>query len=525
VASVVDHELKEIKMSDAMKMIRLLLCLTFLQASNSTIASADDSPHLRLALSEPVSFDPLTAKTLDSKRVHELVYQRLLSYDSGSSEIRLQTELAASMPKSINSGLAFDVEIGTARFVPAQSSTLRARAVRANDVVHSFQRMLKECDANIAACSLLRTHIKSIEVRAKQTVRFHLHAADFDFPYLLAMPITAVLAPEGVAHREFFGSQKLHVKSQTEDLLILRRNNATLASADTSLGVPIRELHFRIIKDKQTQLQQFLNGELDFIDQLGALERQHLRNASLSPELTQARAHLNLIPEPEIIYYYLSPNDPTFGGHTPAQIALRRAVLMSYSVPNEIVNIRAGLGQVNASVLPPELPEQQKPGTAAFGFDPLAANAELDTHGFARGPDGWRRMSNREMLTLSFTSEPLVGVEPYREARRAQLAALGIRMNSELDSYSNNLQRARACKAAFWGALWSAEVPTPGYMLSVLRSDRIGTDNLTCYSNAEFDQLHRQAQRTPSGPERAALYQRLTEMIQRDAIWQMGARR
>jgi ABC-type transport system substrate-binding protein len=516
-------------MRDVMKIPVLLfwtICIAArLHASESAVKSQAETGHLRLALSETVNFDPLKAVIIDSKRVHELVYQRLLSYDPASSEIRLQTQLAATMPKPIHSGLAFDVEIGSARFVPAQDSALQARAVHANDVVYSFQRLLRECDVSIAECSLLRSQIKSVELRAQQTVRFHLHAVDFDFPYLLAMPITAVLAPEGVAGKEFFGSQDFHVKTQSKDWLILQRTAVAQTSADTTLGLPIREIQFRVIADKPTQLQQFLRGELDLIDQLGALERQHLSKASLSPELQQARAHLSLIPEPEIIYYYLSPNDPIVGGHSAAQIALRRAILMSYSLPNEIANIRAGLGQVNPSILPKELPEQQKPGTASLGFDPQTANAELDTHGFVRGADGWRRFPNGEMLALNFTSEPIAAVEPYREARRAQLAALGIRMNSVLDSYRNNLQQAQACKAPFWGALWSALIPSPGYVLSVLRSDRIGKDNLTCYQNAEFDQLHRQAQRTPPGPKRAALYQRLTEMIQRDAIWQMGVRR
>jgi oligopeptide transport system substrate-binding protein len=517
---------------NSMKTIPLVLFTFFMLiaklAHAATGANLDNKGQgiVRLALSqEAISFDPLKADTIDSRRVHELVYQRLLSYDPSKSEIRLQTQLAASMPKPIHAGLAFDVEIGTAQFMPSKTSKLAARALSARDVLYTFERLLRECDTEMAECSLLRTHIKTVEIRNKQTIRFHLHAADFDFPYLLALPITAVLAPEGVAGEEFFGSQAFHVKESRRDLLVLERTPSSDSLIDNTLGMPIQQLHFRVIKDKREQLQQFLRGELDFIDQLGALERNYFANGALSTELINAGAHLSLIPEAEIIYYYLSSNDPTFGGDTPAQIALRRAILKSYSVPKEITTIRAGLGQVTTHIVPPEFPEQQKPATSAFTFAPDAANAELDKNGFTRGSDGWRRLPNGEMLTLNFTSEPMAVVEPYREARRAQLAAVGIRMNSVLDNYPNNVKRAQDCKAPFWGAAWSAIIPTPGYVLSVLRSDRIGKDNLTCYQNSAFDQLHQQAQRTASGPKRAALYHQLSEMVQRDAIWQMGVRR
>ncbi len=501
----------------------LILGLAFSTLANSTVAA--EKATLRLALSEiRISFDPLAADTLDSMRVHELIYQRLLSYDPNSAELRLQTQLALTLPVARNAGLAFDVEIGESHFVPARASALLKRTVSAQDVRYSFERVLRECDAKNPQCALLRSTIKSVELRGQAKLRFHLRKPNFDFPYMLAMPITAIVAPEGIANAEFFGSHQFHLSAQVpSESLTLERTLGELKR--DALGAPIQVIRFQVLEDKSAQLQMFLRGELDFIDQLGTLERSFLQGGVLGAELSQAGARLSFAPEPEIIYYYLSPTDGTVGGSTPARIALRRAILQSYSVADEILRIREGLGQVNTSILPGEFPEQKKPATAAFAFDPQTANAALDQHGFARGADGWRRWPDGNALALNYTSEALAVVEPYREARRAQLASLGIRMNSVLDSYANNLQRAQACKAPFWGAAWSATIPTPGYVLSVLRSERIGSDNLTCYRNPEFDRLHEQAQRTPAGPKRAALYQQLIALIQRDAIWQMGVRR
>ncbi len=505
----------------------LLALAATVPAKNKAQESFDVKTQMRLALSQAsVSIDPLKIDSVDGKRVHELIYQRLLSYDTDRSSVRLQIQLAAAMPKAIDAGLAFDVEIAQAKFMPAKGSVLAARAVRALDVKYSFDCVLRECDEKLPECSLLRGTIKSVQLRGERKLRFHLNAANYDFPYMLAMPIAAIVAPEGIARAEFYGSHRFHVAAQiAEKSLTLQRSAVEQVEPEDALGAPIRVMHFQVLADKTAQFQSFLRGELDFIDQLGALERGYLPSGMLGIELSQVGARLSLTPEPEIIYYYLSPSAQGFGGNSPAQIALRRAILQSYSVANEITQIRAGMGEVNTRIVPIEFPEQQEPATAAFAFDPQSANTNLDQHGFMRGADGWRRWPNGKALLLNYTSEPLAVVEPYREARRAQLAALGIRMNSVLDSYANNIQHAKDCQAPFWGAAWQATIPTPGYILGVLRSERIGADNLTCYLNPEFDRLHDQAQRSASGPKRALLYRQLTDIIQQDAIWQMGVRR
>jgi ABC-type transport system substrate-binding protein len=503
----------------------LLLLVMLMDVTQAAASPANTT--LRLALNQALIHpDPLKESTFDGRRVHELIYQRLMSYDSKPEKIALKPQLAAHLPQPNRDGSAFDVTLTDANFYPAAGSALRTRKLSASDVQFSFERLLSQCNQENPECALLRKTIKRVQLLNNRKIRFHLHAPDYDFPYLLALPITAIIAPEGVTAAEFFGSHDFYVRVyRPDDQLLLERNNTNQSMQEDAAGLAPTAIHFRVLKDKAEQLRLLQRGELDYIDQLGALERTAFPNAKLSPDLLAAGAKLSLIPEAELIYYYLSPNDSQFGGNSAAHNALRKAIVQSYSVADEITQIRAGLGKVANTIVPSEFPEQTQYGVAAPVYDLKAANLLLDQHGYARGVDGWRRHPDGGMLEINFTSEPIEGVAPYRDLRRAKLASLGIRMNSKLDSYANNIKHAQVYKAPFWGAAWSALIPTPGYVLSVLRSDQIGNSNLTCYGNPAFDQLHQQAQRTAPGPKRAKMYHQLSQMIERDAIWQIGTRR
>jgi ABC-type transport system substrate-binding protein len=488
---------------------------------------------LRLAISGTLpSFDPIAVEQFDARRVHELVYQRLMTYAPSPGQFALIPQLALAPPLARKNGLQFDVQLSTARFNPAHGSALAPRAVRASDVVYSFQRLMRDCKPDHAQCALLRKNIRSVRALGIDSIRFDLHASNYDFPYLLALPSTAIVAPEGISAQEFFGSHDFQVHAIDHAKLTLRRVNALddgaaliLKNAD-SRTLPLREIMISSGVEKSAQLAQFLRGELDILDQLGPLERDLIPNQRLNPALRQARARLNLLLEPEIIYYYLTPTQSAQDAqNTEAQLALRKAVLHSYPVADEIARVRFGLGVPSTHYVPPEFPEQGPSGVAYEAMDFASANALLDAQGFARDVTGWRAWPDGAQLTLSFTSELMAVVAPFQNQRRAQLAALGIRMQTELAGYSNNLQRAAQCQAPFWGAAWSALVPTPGYVLQVLRSDEIGASNLSCYRNAAFDQLHAKAQASAPGPARAAMYAQLGTLLQRDAVWQMGVRR
>jgi ABC-type transport system substrate-binding protein len=86
------------------------------------------------------------------------------------------------------------------------------------------------------------------------------------------------------------------------------------------------------------------------------------------------------------------------------------------------------------------------------------------------------------------------------------LRAIGIRSDSVVAQWPENLKAARAGRFQMWVVGSQADAPDSIGALSRYDSRQIGGQNMARFKLAEFDALYDRAQALPDGPERAALF-------------------
>jgi oligopeptide transport system substrate-binding protein len=505
-----------------------------LAALLSGVLAAGAAQTLELAIAhDDVGLDPVRHHDRVSLQLQESVFARLLTYDANAQTLTLVPQAAARMPSVSADGKVYTITLSPGQcFALPAALGHRTREVTAADVAFSVQRMI---DSNSASPErgLWVEAVARIEVVDNTTIAFHLKAADSDFPYLLALPSASIIAAESLAaHAEQpVGSGAYEVASweRGKRLTLAARQpprDAPCAVASPDAGPALKRIHLNVVADERRRLEMFERGELDLMERMSApLQATTVPQGKLAPALARRGIRLDLSAEPEIIYYYLNPSDPTTAGSAPARRALREAIIRSYDIDAEIRELRNGLAVAGQAPVPAGMAGRDPGYRSALTYDVRRANQLLDEHGYQRAQDGWRRNPDGTPLTVVFSSEPLPVVAPYLALRRAGLAQIGVRMVVREQSFEENLRSAARCDLAFWGAAWRAIVPTAAYFLRTLHSRRIGAENMTCFRSAAFDSALDAAIRMPPSALRDAAFTALLRSIESEAIWQLGVQR
>ena len=487
--------------------------------------------------------DPARHVSALSLQVQDVVYQRLLAYRAGAPAPELVPMAAAAVPAAGDGGRSFE-------FVLREGVRFEAAAGRpmtAHDVAWSIRRLAAPSSTApareplldaIAGLRALATRwaasgsgdgvdVAGIRVVDERTIRFELAEPDHDFPHLLAMTVASIL-PREIAEVEprapLLGSGPFAIESWDREggRIVLRRKTG---GPPLAVG-NVTRVEIALVADEATRTRLLDSGAVDYLAQPASELARELMADSAPAQARQRRGvRLHRAPVPEVIYYYINMRDPVLGGSTDERRALRRAILQSYDVAEEIRTVRAGFGRVGAGVVPPEVAPQLA-RAYPLAFNPVLARRELDAAGFRPGADGWRRTPDGRELAVVFSSEPLEVVRPYRELRQRGLADIGLRMVTRERSLEQNLRDSDGCGLAFWGSAMRGVVPTPAYFLRLLYGPNIGRGiNLACFESAEYDRLFEQARGTAPGPERDRLYERMLRIVAEEGVWQIGAQR
>jgi ABC-type transport system substrate-binding protein len=502
-------------------------------------------------------FDPAKHGDNVSRQLQEAVFDRLLTYDYLARPAKL-VAAAAELPAVSNAGKTFAIRI-TPQTMFTHDAILKnkARELTAEDIAYSLKRHADPANnspsralfvGKIVGLDALEQSARNqgkfdadamvagFEVVDRYTLNIHLTETDYDFPYVLAHPAASIVAREmidtqfGIAHARPVGSGPYQLETLTPNKKITLIANPAFraakgnASRDSRLKIQRVELVFESDLDKQWQ--QFVDGNIDLLDRLTpASAARSIIDGKLSPQLAAQGIKLHKAPEPEIIYYYLNMRDPVVGGYTVEKRALRRAILQSFDVGAEIRDIRNNIGQVGYSPIPPGVNGHDPTYRTQLAYDPVQANKTLDDYGFRRDAGGWRAMPDGTPLVVTFSSEPLDGVRPYAALRKKGLEQIGIKMETRLQTFQENLASAEKCELAYWGSAWRATVPTASYFLQLLSSKALNKGNLACYESAAFDQLFEEAKKLHDSGARSALYTRMMRLIEEDGVWQLGTNR
>ena len=292
------------------------------------------------------------------------------------------------------------------------------------------------------------------------------------------------------------------------------------ANPDYWNGAPhVDEVVYRVYKSEDPAIQALLKGEVDFVENINALQVQALEGRE------GITAQSGASPGFEEIAFNAGAVDTEtgepIGDGNPAleDPEFRHALGYAVDLDQIIDRVYHGAGTPGSTIVPDAYEYHwDPPEDQAFVYDPDRAGQLLDEAGYEMGGDGLRTMPDGSpigTLRLFARSESPTSLDTMNFFQE-WLADIGIR--SEVTSVeSNNLTNIILegnFDAFAWG--WFVE-PDPDAMLSYMTCDQLGGWSDSWYCNPEYDRLYEQQHVEMDHDKRVDIVKRMQEILYRDA--------
>ncbi|MFA7280075.1 MAG: ABC transporter substrate-binding protein [Sterolibacterium sp.] len=537
------------------------------------LAAADPNKVIHAAFEAPDDgFDPVRTTNLYSGWINESIYENLLTYDYLARPAKLVPLTAEAMPDVADGGKTFTFRIRKGiYFTPDPAFKGRKRELTAQDYAYTFKRLLDPVNRSPSA-SMLEGKIVGLDALAVQakktgkfdyaapvagletpdryTLRVRLNQQDYNFLYVTAYHSLAAVAREVVeayglqssAHpvgtgpyllREYVPRSKIVLEANPDYRGYTWNFAASGEPWDEQLVRDMKgkqmpqvgRVEINIIEEEQSRWLAFQGGQID-LDKLPQIAAPVVMDGErLKPEFSSQGLTVYRKLEPEITYTLFNLRDPVIGGYTPEKIALRRAMVMSYNVKEEIALIRKGLATKAEMIVPVGVVGNDPSYRSSIPYDPDLASRLLDHFGYKRGADGYRTFPDGKPLTVNMRRETQSVSLQYGELWKRSLEKIGLRLNITVSNFADNLKAATECQLPSWGAAWYADFPEGENFLQLLYGPNAGQGNHGCYQSAAFDALYKQFVATPPGPERNRLAIEMNRQMEADTPWSLHTSR
>jgi oligopeptide transport system substrate-binding protein len=458
------------------------------------------------------TLDPAVGYDSQSEAVERLIFDQLVTYDSGTHLVPL---LARDMPNVSADGRTFTFQLREgAQFVRADGSPVRA--VTAEDVAASFNRLLNPhlqphqslipgtFVANIVGASDVKLglaqQISGITVVDDHTVRFQLVRPDPSFLNILATPFFSVLPAEiaGTDTTAFseapVGSGPFVLQSRVagQSLTFVRNQHYWQAGQPLVDGIDVR-----LNVDPAIALEQVEAGSLD-------LSGSSIPTGSYQTVISDARwasqVRTGQAVETHFLWMDTQSKSPL------SNVFVRRAIEAAIDKDN-ILKITQGRGQVANCIFPPTLPGYD-PTCDPYSHDVTKARALMAQAG--AGP------FSTKLYVTTEDPDPIIG-----QSIRQDLAAIGIDVQIvplEFATFLHAIQVPDQAGLVYAG--WNMDYPDPSNFIDPFLTCAMvipAGSNYGRYCNPEVDTLADQARGEPDPQRRLALYQQIQDLIMKDA--------
>ncbi|TMH15208.1 MAG: hypothetical protein E6H64_17280, partial [Betaproteobacteria bacterium] len=267
--------------------------------------------------------------------------------------------------------------------------------------------------------------IAGLEAIDRHTLRIRLKSSDYTFSNIMALPSLVAVAHEVVeaypgnvqAHpvgtgpyvlKSWVPASKITLEANPAFREFVWNFSASDDPADKAIVAAMRgkkmpqvgTIEIRVMEEQQSGWLAFQGDELDIFELPGVFAPMALRGDRLAPDVAKKGIYLSRILNPSITYTAFNLRDPVIGGLTKEKIALRRAIVMAYSVEAEIEIIRKGQAAPLQMPIPPGVAGYSPGYRSSIVHDPAAANKLLDQMGYRKGADGYRTLSDGKPLVL-----------------------------------------------------------------------------------------------------------------------------
>ena len=512
------------------------------------------------------SLDPAKVNDLYSRILTPHIFEGLYHYDHLARPIKIKPLTADGMPDASSDFRVWTIKIKPGIFFaddPAFKG--KPRELTAQDYVYSFKRFADPANKSpvwsglegegIVGLNAVRQQaldtrkpfdydreIDGVRALDRYTLQFRLTEprprfyemlAGGDLFGAVAREVIEFYGGEAEAHPVGTGPFKL-VQWRRSSFIAFERNpgyrelyyDAEPAADDAEGQAWLARLKGRrlpmvdrveisIIEEEQPRWLAFLGNQADLQFEMGfQFIPQAMPNGKVAPNLAKRGIRGYQFLEPTVYCLFFNMDDPTIGGYTPANIALRRAIGLGIDTRTLILNAYNGQGTAAQTPVLPHTSAFDPKYRSEFGtYDAARAKALLDLYGYLdKDGDGYREMPDGSPLALRISTQTDQKSRKISEVVDRNLRALGIRSQTVAAQWPENLKSARAGKFQMWTVGSQADAPDAVGALARYDSRQIGGQNRARFRLPAFDALYDRVQSIADGPERTALFEQAQKL-------------
>jgi peptide/nickel transport system substrate-binding protein len=453
--------------------------------------------------SDVISLDPVRATDSESIEVGELIFEGLVGWKAGTTEI--EPRLATSWQVS-DDGLSWTFNLRS--HVQFHDGT----PFDANAVVFSFERLLVKGHPQSLgdAGHYWKSMLKDVEkVVAIDPLTVEIHTSRKYAPLLGDLAMYPMVSPAAV--RKWGAKFADHPVGtgpfQFEDWI--KESRVVVRRFEGYWGRPagLNEIVFQVVVDARQRLINLESGSVDLATSILPDEQPFVE---LHPDLELHHAAGN-----DISYLAFNTQRAPFD-----DVRVRRAG--NYAVNKEPIVKLGYQGHAIAAdtPLPPQMWGYHEPATR-YQYDPIAAKRLL-AEAIADGKFDPARVYK---LYAPSTPRPYLP-QPERVARflQASLEQAGIHTELIMQPYAEFRATVQAGQHDLCVFGWVGDTGDPDNFLYVLLHSKqsnteTGAQNVALYRDSEVDDLLLQAQEAPDEATRSAIYASVQDKVAADAPW------
>jgi len=522
---------------------------------------ADLQKVLRVSSFDITSLDPQQGTDLYSTRVAAAIFEALYEFEYLSTGSKVVPNTAESMPVVTDDGRTWTIRLKKGiRFTDDPAFKGKARELVAADYAYSIRRLL---DPNLrtggdpALSDLIAgaravvdsarkpggrfdydAPIEGLRTPDRHTLVIRLVHADYTLLERLAglgmmavaREVVEAAGADVMRHpvgtgpyrlREWRPASRIVLEANPGYRKVVFPENADapqqeLVRSMRGKALPsIGRIEISIIEESQPNILAFTQGDLDYVALGGDDTRRVMENGKLRPDLAARGVRHLRFGSPSVTFTYFNMDDPTVGGYSNTQIALRRAIGMGFDVDEMIRVLFAGNSLPANQLLPPGVSGHDPSLPPKSIYDPTAARALLDRFGFKdRNGDGYRETPDGKPLTVVRGTLPESWYREVDTLWKKNMDAIGIRMKVEQQTFAELVNLSRAGKLPMFNLGYHSLEPSGYQILQTLWGQSPRDTNPSQFRNAEYDAAYEQFLRTPTGPARVGLARKMSQISQ-----------
>lgn len=455
------------------------------------------------------SLYPLNIVDVTSHRIANQVYEGLIKLNQ--STLELAPALAESW--SVNDdALVYTFKLRkNVRFHDDKCfEGEKGRIVTPEDVKFSLDRLCEASPTNMMASFFLDkvkgaseyyelsengntplTGVSGIRVVDDETLEIELLYPFSSFLKILTMPACWVYPKEAVA---FYGDEMringvgtgpFKIKTVREgEVVVLERNNQYWRSDEHGNQLPYLDaVKFTFIKEKRTELMEFMKGNLDMVYELPTEDLHEIETKIEQGENTAFT--LQSTPAMMIEYYGFQHQSDVFDNAD-----VRKA--FNYAIDRDQIVKYALQGKgfpANNGIVPPSFGDYPTKEVVGYIYDADKARQYMTKAGFPNG-DGF------PVLTLQLNYGGSINVQVAEVIQKMLEETLNINIELTLIPRAQHFERVETGKALFWRDGWVADYADPENFLNLLYGELVPEElseksyiNSLRYKNKKFDNL------------------------------------